>query len=104
MSHDPGRLVEDDDIVVFINDWNRQELRFQIGRWFYGWEIDLQTITISDTLRRLAGLTIDEDRAALHQLLYETTTHTGHATGDQLVQSLAMFPFGDLENESDGFA
>lgn len=59
--HDPRRLIEHDNIVILIDDWDREILWLKIAGWCDWWQIHLQAITITDSLSRLARLTVDED-------------------------------------------
>jgi hypothetical protein len=85
--HDhPGRLVDDEDVLVLVNDHEVTGLRFQIVRGGRR-KLDLDLFTSPESMGGFANLPIHPDQSAPDEGLKADAREVGQAAGEPLVES-----------------
>ncbi len=88
MDHEPGRLVEDEQVAVLVEDGERQVLGLGNGGRGW-WHRDLDALPALEPERRAARPSVDEHPSGLEQRLDARPAERGKARRDRPVETLA---------------
>ena len=91
-----GGLVDGDDVVVFVENVERNGFGFGAER-RARLRIDGDFFAAVEAVRAFGGLAVDEDEAAVDEFFHAGAAEIGTVGGDDAVEAVAGFVSGDFE-------
>jgi len=81
-----GRLVNDDEVVVFVEDLERDGFGFRFER-SARLRLDSDTVASFDLLTGLGRLVVDQDEAGINEFLDAGAREFGGMSGDETIKA-----------------